>query len=114
MRSLAIILPLVLAGGLVSAQETSRFAFDIGGGFTQRVRNTGRHLDTGWNIQAGAGYNFTSHVGAMIQFNYNMMDVNGATLTNIGVPGGDVKLWNFTLDPIVHLNPKGPMDVYLI
>jgi hypothetical protein len=40
------------------AQETSKFTFDVGAGFTTPVGNTGRHLDEAWNLQAGAGYNF--------------------------------------------------------
>jgi hypothetical protein len=103
-----------LIAGTLNAQETPRFAFNVGGGFTQGVGRTGTHLDDGWNIQAGAGYNFSSYVGAMVQFNYDNQDINGTTLNNLGFPGGDVQLWSFTLDPIVHLNPKGPMDVYLI
>jgi hypothetical protein len=53
----------LLLAGAVSAQEVSRFTFDLGAGFTQPVGNTGRHLDTGWNIQGGAGYNFSPYVG---------------------------------------------------
>jgi hypothetical protein len=37
---------LVMAG-TACAQESSPFAFTIGGGFTQPVGNTGRHLDNG-------------------------------------------------------------------
>src|ERR1700736_5532462 len=86
---------IALCGSSLKAQtEFPRFAFDIGGGFTQPVGNTSRHLDTGWNVTAGAGFNFNSHVGALVQFQYNMLDINGGTLTNIGVPGGDVKLWS--------------------
>jgi hypothetical protein len=48
----------LIAGQLVSAQEFSRFSFDVGGGFTQPVGNTGRHLDEGWNVRGGAGINF--------------------------------------------------------
>jgi hypothetical protein len=34
-------------------------------------------------------------------------------LNNIGVPGGGLHVFSATLDPIVHLNPKGHVDVYL-
>jgi hypothetical protein len=57
----------LIAGQLVSAQEFSRFSFDVGGGFTQPVGNTGRHLDEGWNVRGGAGINFSQYVGAMVQ-----------------------------------------------
>jgi opacity protein-like surface antigen len=104
----------LLGGCLVNAQEFQRFTFDAGAGFTQPVGNTGRNLDTGWNAGVGAGMNFTSHLGAMLQFNYTDMGINSATLSNIGVPGGDVAIWSLTIDPRVHLTPKGPVDFYLV
>jgi hypothetical protein len=102
------------AGTLMAQQEFSRFSFNVGGGFTEPVGSTGRHLDMGWNVDTGAGFNFTSHVGAMVQFNYNSFGINSATLNNLGFPDGTVRFWSVTLDPIVHLNPKGPVDFYLV
>ena len=32
----------------------------------------------------------------------------------LGFPGGDVNIWSLTLNPIVHTNPRGPVDVYFI
>ncbi|HLG94990.1 MAG TPA: outer membrane beta-barrel protein [Bryobacteraceae bacterium] len=105
---------LVSAAGLYAQQETHRFSFDLGGGFTQPVGNTGRHLDTGWNVQGGAGYNFSPYLGAMLQLDFNHMGVNSFTLNNLGFPGGDVQVFSATVDPIVHLNPHGRVDFYLI
>jgi hypothetical protein len=104
----------LLVAGVVSAQEVPRFAFDIGGGFTQPVGNTGRQLDTGWNIQAGAGFNFSQYAGVMVQVDYNRFGINGATLNHIGFPDGDLNVFSATLDPIVHLTPRSHFDVYLI
>ena len=41
------------------------------------------------------------------------MGVNPSTLANIGVPGGRMSVFSATLDPIVHLNPKGHVDFYV-
>ena len=38
----------------------------------------------------------------------------GATLANIGVPGGNVQIFSATIDPVVHLNPHGHVDLYLV
>jgi opacity protein-like surface antigen len=100
--------------GAVFAQETPKFTFNVGGGFTQPLGRTGDNLNTGWNIGAGAGYNFTSHIGALVQFSDNQSDINSATLANIGFPGGNVNVWSLTLDPIVHTHPRGPADLYFI
>jgi hypothetical protein len=104
---------LLLAGSL-SAQEASHFTFDLGAGFTQPVGNTGRNLDVGWNVGGGAGFNFSPWVGTMVDLGYNRFDINGAILNNIGFPGGNVNIFSATLDPVVHLNPRGHVDVYLI
>jgi hypothetical protein len=102
------------AGSLCAQQETSRFAFDIGGGFTQPVGNTGRHLDEGWNIAGGVGYNFSQYVGAMVDVGYNSFGINSTTLSNVGFPGGGVHIFSATLDPIVHLTPRSRFDLYII
>jgi hypothetical protein len=111
--SLASGIGLLMVGAL-SAQETPRVAFNVGGGFTQGVGGSGRRLDTGWNFDGGVGYNFSSYVGVMGQFNYNSLGINSRTLNNLGFPGGDVSLWSVTLDPVIHTNPRGPVDVYFI
>ncbi|MGA2113905.1 MAG: outer membrane beta-barrel protein [Bryobacteraceae bacterium] len=98
---------------LSSAQEMSHFAFNVGGGFTTPLGNTGRNLNDGWNVGAGAGVNFNSWVGALVDLNYNSFGINGTTLQSIGVPGGGVHVFSATLDPIVHLTPKSHFDVYV-
>jgi hypothetical protein len=98
----------------VNAQETQHIAFDIGGGFTQSVGNTGRYLDNGWNVGGGIGWNFSPYFGAMLQTNYNSLGYNSTTLANIGVPGGGVDVFSATIDPIVHLHPKGHWDAYIV
>lgn len=95
------------------AQEDSHFTFDFHGGFTQRPGNTARHVDTGWNVGAGVGYNFNYHLGAILHFDSNTNGINGPTLTNLGYPDGRVNVWDFSIDPIVHLLPAGHTDLYV-
>jgi hypothetical protein len=103
----------LVAAGMLAAQEGPSFTASIGGGFTQSVGNTGRNLDTGWNIRGGAGLNFNPYVGAMLDLGYDHMGINNGTLANIGVPGGDVQIFSATIDPVVHVNPHGHFDLYL-
>src|SRR4051794_17795262 len=93
--------------GALSAQEFSHFAFNVGAGFTQAVGDTGTRLDMGWNGRLGAGINFSPYFGVLVNAGYDNMGVNPASLANIGVPGGRMSVLSATLDPIVHLNPKG-------
>jgi len=104
----------LLMVGALSAQETPPVSFNVGGGFVQGLGGSGRRLDTGWNFNGGVGFNFNPYVGVMGQFDYNQMDINGTTLNALGFPGGDVNMWSVTLNPIVHTNPRGPVDVYFI
>ena len=103
----------LLSIGALCAQEAPRFTFDIGGGFTEPLGNTGRHVDQGWNIGGGLGMNFIPYLGANINLNYNSFGINSATLSNIGVPGGGMHVFSATFDPIIHLNPKGHVDLYV-
>jgi hypothetical protein len=98
----------------LSAQESSRLSFNAQGGFSQTAGNTSRQLNTGWNLGVGAGVNFVPAVGALVQFDFNDFGINSTTLNNLGYPGGNVHVWDFTLDPIVHLHPHGHVDAYLI
>jgi len=108
------IAPALLVCGVASAQETGKVSFNAGAGFTQPVGNTSRHTDTGWGLNIGAGYNFKPRVGAMVQFDYNVLGINSSILNNVGAPGGAVRIWDFTLDPVVHVMPHGPADLYII
>ena len=113
MKKIITVSSFFLATVLVSAQEVSPFTFNVGGGFTQSVGNTARNLDNGWNVQAGAGWNFSPYVGALIQTQYDDMGINSTTLNNLGFPGGNVHVFSATLDPIVHLHPRGHWDAYM-
>ncbi|MDP9169573.1 MAG: outer membrane beta-barrel protein [Acidobacteriota bacterium] len=105
---------LLLLSLAANAQEDKKFTFNIGTGFTQPVGNTERRLDTGWNVNAGAGYNFAPRVAAVVQFDYTQLGINSSILSNQGVPGGGVRIWDFTLDPVVHVMPHKPFDAYII
>jgi hypothetical protein len=103
----------ILAFVSANAQEAPKFTFDMGVGFTTPVGSTGTALDPGWNIGAGAGYNFSPYLGAKLDLGYSSTGINSSTLSNIGVPGGNVHIFSATVDPVVHLLPKHRMDLYL-
>jgi len=104
----------ILFSGSLGAQEVSRFAFELGGGFTQTVGNTGRYLNDGWNVKGGIGVNFSNYLGVLGEVGYTSLGFNGATLYNLGYPGGEVNVFSATLDPIIHLTPRSHFDLYAI
>ena len=103
-----------LAAATLCAQEVPHFTFSVGGGFTQPVGGTGRRLDTGWNAQGAAGVNFNRWSSLVLQGDYNRLNLNSATVQNIGVPDGNVGILSATLNPVIHLAPIGKASVYLI
>jgi Outer membrane protein beta-barrel domain len=94
--------------------EPPRFTFDVGGGFTQPLGHLDSRIDTGWNIQAGAGINIVPWLGVMGQFMYTESSLSGSFLQSVGEPDGNFRMWGFSLDPIVRFNPRGKVDFYLI
>ena len=115
MKNLLLAASSLLMAGIVGAQEVPRFTFNVGGGFTQTVGGTSRRLDsTGYNLGAGAGVNLHPNLSLLLDFNYNGLGVNQATLSTLGFPDGNVRLWSLTLNPVVHINRSGPVSVYFI
>ena len=104
---------LIIAPALLTAQETPRVSFSGGAGFSMPVGNTGRNVDTGWNIRGGVGYNFSSYIGAMVNVGYDSMGISSPVLNNLGYGGGSLTVLSATIDPIVHLTPKKNIDVYI-
>lgn len=98
----------------LSAQEVSRYSFELGAGFTQSVGNTGHYLDEGWNLKGGAGFNFSNYLGVMGELGYNSLGFNNTTVSNLGYSGGNVNIFSATIDPIVHLTPRSHFDLYAI
>lgn len=107
---------LSVAGISISAAQTAeppRFTFDLGGGFTEPVGHLDGRIDTGWNVQAGAGVNIVPWLGMMVHFTYMGSGLNGTYLRSVSEPDGNFRLWGFSLDPVVHFNPRGRTDFYL-
>ncbi len=92
----------------------NRFAFDIGGGFSTPVYHTDGRTDMGFNVKAGAGINFTRHVGILGEFGFDRLGLSPRILNNAGFPGGNMHIFSVTANPIVHFNPTGRVDPYVI
>jgi opacity protein-like surface antigen len=115
-RGIFIVAAIVTYSGAAWAQDESwsKFTINVGVGVANPVRDTGSRLDTGYGFTAGAGMNFTSHLGLLGEFTYNSFGVNQATLQALEFPNGEMRLWAFTANPVVRLNRSGKVDFYLI
>ena len=99
----------------------SKLAIVAGGGFTAPVGNTGHGWETyGYNIKAGAGWNFTKRLGVLVEYQWNRDKIPGSTLSQLAlasgssVPfGGNVNTWSFTLDPIFYFPVTKKAGAYI-
>jgi hypothetical protein len=102
-----------------STSRWSKLAIVAGGGFTAPLGNTthgGPDYPNsigetyGYNFKAGAGWNFTKRLGALLEFNFNRDKIPGDTLTELALEsdldqplGGNVNTWSLTIDPIFYV-----------
>jgi len=103
----------ILAFASASAQEFSRYTFDIGGGFTMPVGGTSDNRDQGWNVRGGAGFNFTPNFGAMLNVGYDSLGIGSASLSSAGATNGDVNVFHATIDPVARFHLNNRMNFYL-
>lgn len=103
---------MVVALGIPAAAQNSKFAFSVGGGFTQPMRYSDGPLKTGYNFTASAGVNASKHVGLSAEFGYNHFGISDGTLASLSVPNGSTRIYSATLQPTFHLHPEGRFDVY--
>lgn len=93
----------------------SHMAFEAGGGFTAPIGNDVRdgYETWGYNFTLGAGWNFSKYFGTLIEYQFNRNKIPGATLAQIGAPGGNINTWSFTLDPIIYLPMSHSFGAYV-
>lgn len=93
--------------------EQPQFEAHFGVGAVTPINPLARSLDTGWSLGGGVGVS-GRYLGVLFDFNYTDMGINRETLRLIGAPRGDQKYWSLTVDPIFHVNRRGPIDFYLV
>ena len=115
MRHLLVLLVAVLP---VSAQwrhfgtSYTRPTASLGVGVATPVNPLATRLDAGWNLSGGAGIQ-NGAVGVNVDFLAAGFGINHAALVRQGAQHGSQRYWALTLDPIVHINERGPADFYL-
>ena len=84
----------------------------VGVGFATPVNPLASNLDAGWNLSGGVGAT-TNYVGIMLDAMYTGFGINNATLLRAGATSGNQRYWAVTVDPIFHVNQRGPVDFYV-
>jgi hypothetical protein len=71
-----------------------------------------RQVDTGWNLAGGVGVT-QGYAGVMVDALYTDFGITHSALLRQGAHDGSRRFWAVTVDPVVHINPRGPADFYL-
>jgi hypothetical protein len=97
--------------GRPSFQSTEPTGY-IGIGIAQPVNPLANRLNTGFTLAGGVGVT-QPYAGVMFDVMFSDLGINDANLLLTGARRGNQKYWSFTVDPVLHVNPRGPVDFYI-
>jgi opacity protein-like surface antigen len=101
-----------LAGGL-AAQDFPRWTLQGSGGFTAAPGRTGEAVNTGWNLGAGGGYNFSRHLGLNLDYQFHRFGFNEGAVSSLRGIDGALRVSNFSLNPVWRIAPGRKAGAYL-
>src|SRR5579872_4377741 len=104
---------LCLFSALAVAQSERPVEINIGGGFSPLVGNISNHLNNGWHVTGGVGFNAGRVFSIGPQFMYDGFGVPGAVLREAGAPSGNAHVWSISADPRLQL-PFPKFRPYLV
>ena len=84
----------------------------FGVGFSAPVNPAANHQDPGWNLSGGIGVS-SNYVGIMVDAMVTSFGISHRSLVAAGAAEGNQRYWAVTLDPIFHVNRRGPVDFYV-
>ena len=105
---------LCLTTAFAAAQSERPVSFNIGGGFTPLLGDTGKYLNNGWNIGGGVAYNVNQVFSIGPQFSYSGFVASPLALKNAGTPDGNGNLWSITAQPRLQLPFAFRLRPYLV
>ena len=108
----AFIFLMFCAASAIPAAAQARATGFFGAGFSQALNPIGTRLDTGWNVSGGVGVS-GRYAGIMVDMMYTDFGLNRDTAFLLGADHGRQQFWALTLDPVLHLNARGPVDFYI-
>jgi hypothetical protein len=84
----------------------------FGVGFAAPTNPLATRLDAGWSLAGGVGVT-NNYFGVMLDGMFTEFGINRTTLDQRGAPRGNQRYWSVTVDPIFHVNERGPVDFYI-
>ena len=113
-RVVALIGLVCFATVFVCAQSERPVAINIGGGFTPLVGDVSSHLNNGWHMTGGIGYNVRGPLTIGVQFAFNGFGVNRSTLMKAAAPSGDSHVWSVSAEPRLELPFEHKLKPYVV
>ncbi len=116
-------------GGNTNPDGSSKYAFLVGGGYTQPLGNTYHYLTPSWGFQAGGGRNFNKNVAIIGQFDWDNFGftrrvLDGQTFVynspNVFGTGavsqldGSSNVWSITVNPTFNLYSGEGFGAYVV
>ena len=92
--------------------EPVRPAGFVGIGVSAPVNPLAQAVHPGWNLAGGIGVT-GRYVGVLADLMFTDFGLNDRTLQLAGASRGSRKYWAITVDPVFHVNQRGPVDFYL-
>ena len=84
----------------------------VGVGFATPVNPLATRLDAGWSLAGGIGVKH-GYVGIMLDAVFADFGITQSSLALARARSGNQKYWAVTVDPIFHVNERGPIDFYI-
>ena len=94
-------------------KAASNFALDFGGGFNAPHPDSSPYITWGGNFNVGAGYNFSSRLALLAEYQFIDDKLPGHLIAETGANGGNAHIWSLTLNPVISLFPKRSNDLYV-
>jgi hypothetical protein len=82
-------------------------------GFSTPINPAATRLDVGWGLNGGVGIT-NNYVGVLFDATFAGFGINRDALLLRGARNGGQKYWALTVDPMFHVNERGPVDFYVI
>jgi opacity protein-like surface antigen len=110
----AVFLFALISSTALWAQGPGRWSANIGAGPAFGVGDAGDRVNTGFNVSAGAGFNFSQKFGIMLDYTYNDFGLSDKALSQVGAPDGFAHVWGFSAEPVYRIAPDRKVGGYVL
>jgi hypothetical protein len=100
-------------GNRSSGSWHDHLALEFGGGFNAPTGYSSTYIGWGGNVNVGGGYHFNKMLAMLVEYQFIGNKLPEAIVAETGASGGNVRIWSFTLAPVINLIPKGNNNVYV-